>query len=285
MRARADGATVVLATGSRPAPWEAPTDGTVRVVDAAVALGAGADALPPGPVVVLDPVGGPVAVGVAEWLAGLGRDVALVTPDQIAGTLLSRTGDLADANTRLQRAGVRRELRAVVRRLEGGRVHVDDVWTGEPGAPSTPPRWSTAATACPRSPSTWPGRAPCGPATASPRAPCSRRCSKAGGGRSRSAARCPPTAPRPPRERPHDRSRARTGHRPCPGAGGRQGGPRDRRGAGPGTQPRRPAGRRRRRPHRRRRLRAGGRTSATPPARPRTWRPRPDWSRRPVAGS
>ena len=80
--------------------------------------------------VVHDPIGGPIGVGVAEWLAAAGRDVALVTPDQIAGTLLSLSGDLADANTRLQRAGVRRELRALVRRLEDGRVHLEDVWTG-----------------------------------------------------------------------------------------------------------------------------------------------------------
>jgi hypothetical protein len=57
--------------------------------------------------------------------------VALVTPDQIAGTLLSLTGDLADSNTRLQRAGVRRELRSLLRRVEGGQAHLDDVWTGE----------------------------------------------------------------------------------------------------------------------------------------------------------
>jgi len=129
--ARADGATVVLATGARPTPWGHPSDGSVPVVDVAAALAGGEAALPEGPVVVHDPVGGPVAVGVAEWLASFGRDVALVTPDQIAGTLLSLSGDLADANTRLQRAGVRRELRAVVRRIAAGRVHVDDVWTGQ----------------------------------------------------------------------------------------------------------------------------------------------------------
>ena len=84
-----------------------------------------------GPVIVHDPVGGPIGVGVAEWLAGLGRSVSLVTPDQIAGTLLSLSGDLADANTRLQQAGVTRELRALVRRIESGRVHLQDVWTGE----------------------------------------------------------------------------------------------------------------------------------------------------------
>ena len=80
--------------------------------------------------VVHDTVGGPVGVGVAEWLAGCGRDVALVTADQIAGTLLSLSGDLADANTRLQRAGVRREMRAVLRRLSDGQAHLEDPWTG-----------------------------------------------------------------------------------------------------------------------------------------------------------
>jgi mycofactocin system FadH/OYE family oxidoreductase 1 len=128
--ARAAGTTVVLATGGRPAPLLASEDGTVVVVDAAAALAGGADALPGGPVLVHDTVGGPIGVGVAEWLAGAGRDVALVTADQIAGTLLSRTGDLADANTRLQQAGVRRELRALVRRLADGAAHLEDPWTG-----------------------------------------------------------------------------------------------------------------------------------------------------------
>jgi 2,4-dienoyl-CoA reductase (NADPH2) len=129
--ARSAGTTVVLATGGRATPWTLPTDGSVPVIDAAAALATDGRALPEGAVVVHDPVGGPIAVGVAEWLAASGRTVALVTPDQIAGTLLSLTGDLADANTRLQRAGVRRELRAVIRRIDHGAVHVEDVWTGE----------------------------------------------------------------------------------------------------------------------------------------------------------
>jgi 2,4-dienoyl-CoA reductase (NADPH2) len=128
--ARSTGTAVVLATGGRPSASEVPGDGSVAVVDAATALTDGPDALPEGPIVVRDTVGGPVGVGVAEWLAGSGRDVALVTADPIAGTLLSLTGDLADANTRLQRAGVRRELRAVVRRLTGGQAHLEDPWTG-----------------------------------------------------------------------------------------------------------------------------------------------------------
>jgi hypothetical protein len=57
--------------------------------------------------------------------------VSIVTQDQIAGTLLSLSGDLADANTRLQRAGVRRELRALLRGVEGGQAVLEDVWTGE----------------------------------------------------------------------------------------------------------------------------------------------------------
>jgi 2,4-dienoyl-CoA reductase (NADPH2) len=129
--ARAGGQEVVLATGARAAPLGVPVDGSCLVVEASALLVDGAGTLPDGPVVVHDPVGGPIGVGVAEWLAGAGRDVALVTPDPIAGTLLSLTGDLADANTRLQRAGVRRQLRALLRGVHHGQALLDDVWTGE----------------------------------------------------------------------------------------------------------------------------------------------------------
>ncbi len=122
---------VVLATGARPAPIGVPVDPTCPVLDPLVLLAEGTGLLPDGPVVVHDPVGGPVGVGMAEWLAGTGRQVALVTPDQVAGTLLSLTGDLADANTRLQRAGVARELRSILRSVANGRAHLQDVWTGE----------------------------------------------------------------------------------------------------------------------------------------------------------
>lgn len=121
----AAGIEVVLATGSRAAPSPVP-----YAVTALQLLDEGAASLPAGPVMVHDPIGGPVAVGVAEWLAEAGFDVAIVTGDPVVGTLLSLTGDLADANTRLQRAGVRRELRArVVERTADG-VLVEDVWTG-----------------------------------------------------------------------------------------------------------------------------------------------------------
>ena len=125
------GTAVVIATGSRPLPFDRPVDGTITVVDGLGVLAGGLARLPDGPVVVHDPVGGPIGVGVAEWLAAQGRRVAIVTPDQIAGTQLATTGDLADANTRLQRAGVTRELRAILRGAKGGRALLDDVWTGE----------------------------------------------------------------------------------------------------------------------------------------------------------
>jgi Pyridine nucleotide-disulphide oxidoreductase len=128
--ARAAGTEVILATGSRPAPLAYPTDGSAVVVDALTVLAGGPGSLPDGPVVIHDPIGGPVGIGIAEWLAELGIASAIVTQDQIAGTLLSLSGDLADANTRLQRLGVRRELRAMVRRVDEGHVVVEDVWTG-----------------------------------------------------------------------------------------------------------------------------------------------------------
>jgi 2,4-dienoyl-CoA reductase (NADPH2) len=75
-------------------------------------------------------VGGPVGVAAAELLAAAGRQVSLVTQDPVAGTLLSLTGDLADANVRLQRARVTRELRSLLREVSGGTALLEDVWTG-----------------------------------------------------------------------------------------------------------------------------------------------------------
>jgi 2,4-dienoyl-CoA reductase (NADPH2) len=136
--AAAAGTQVILATGSRPV---ARFDPAVSVDALAVLSGAARPAdeaagpadsvvLPDGPVMVHDPVGGPVGVAVAELLAAAGRQVSLVTQDPVAGTLLSLTGDLADANVRLQRAGVTRELRSLLREVSGGTALLEDVWTG-----------------------------------------------------------------------------------------------------------------------------------------------------------
>jgi 2,4-dienoyl-CoA reductase (NADPH2) len=151
-RALASHVEVVLATGSRPAerryapgtpgtdvadaeglpgPDAPSADDPTSVIDVVDLLRTPANELPAGPYLVHDPIGGPIAIGVAEWLAGLGQQVALATPDQVAGTLLSLTGDLAPANTRLQQAGVRRELRVLVREVGGGHAVLEDVWTGE----------------------------------------------------------------------------------------------------------------------------------------------------------
>ena len=119
------GRDVVLATGSRPADRALDPTALIDVLDALTGE------VPPGPVLVHDPVGGWVGVAVAEHLALQGREVALVTADPVAGTLLSLTGDLADSNTRLQRLGVRRELKALLRRASDGEALLEHVWTGE----------------------------------------------------------------------------------------------------------------------------------------------------------
>ena len=129
--ARSDGWEVVLATGGRLLPSRFEAAGDPVVVDPLRLLASGPDSLPDGPVVVHDPVGDQVGVGIAEWLAPGPRPVTIVSPDPIAGTLLARTGDLADANSRLQRAGVTRQLRSLIRSAGNGHVEVEDVWTGE----------------------------------------------------------------------------------------------------------------------------------------------------------
>ena len=133
--ALASGARVVLATGSVPGPREYHVTAGARVVEAAGLIGlvdSGAlDRWPAGRAVVFDPVGGPVGVGVAEMLAAAGRPTSIVTQDQIAGTQLALTGDLAEANSRLQRAGVARELRSLLRGVTGDHVLLEDRWTGE----------------------------------------------------------------------------------------------------------------------------------------------------------
>jgi hypothetical protein len=82
-------------------------------------------------VLVNDPVGGPVGVAVVELLAREGHQVSIVTQDQIVGTGLSLSGDLADANTRLQRAGVVRILSSLVRAVTVEGAVVEQRWTRE----------------------------------------------------------------------------------------------------------------------------------------------------------
>jgi hypothetical protein len=126
---------VILATGSVPGPRGYHIGPGARVLEAADLLtmvSSGAlDQLPAGRAVVFDPIGGPIGVGVAELLAATGRSASIVTQDQIAGTQLALTGDLAEANARLQRAGVVRELRSLLRAVADDHVLLEDRWTAE----------------------------------------------------------------------------------------------------------------------------------------------------------
>ncbi len=139
-RATAAGTRVVVCTGSVAATESLETnyatdDGAlvrtaVDVLDARRRGGLD-DVVPAGPVVVWDPIGGPIAVSVAEGLVADGREVTLVTPDLIVGTLLSRSGDLAPANVRLAAAGVEFRKRAVLREVRATTALVEDRFTGE----------------------------------------------------------------------------------------------------------------------------------------------------------
>jgi 2,4-dienoyl-CoA reductase (NADPH2) len=124
---------VLLCTGGVDAPHELAVEGAARVRSGREVLeaisGGRPDALPAGPAVVWDPLGGPQGVGLAEMLAP-GRRVTLVTPDLIAGKDLALSGDLAPASTRLHQAGVEVVKTATVALVAPGRVVVEDRYTG-----------------------------------------------------------------------------------------------------------------------------------------------------------
>ena len=123
------GRRVILATGSRPGPRPYDIDGG-QILEAADVL-AGRTAPPPGPVLVHDPLGDTTGTAVAEQLAAQGRTTSLLTQDQVAGTQLALSGDLADANGRLRRAGVTLIRRSVLRAVHHNTALVEDVLTGE----------------------------------------------------------------------------------------------------------------------------------------------------------
>lgn len=112
--------------GQRGRREYAVADDAVPVFDA-VDVRRGAE-LPDGPIVLLDPIGGPIAVSLAEEL---GERAILVTQDNIAGNELSRTGDLAPANSRLAQRNVTVERRSVIRSVDSNGAVVDDRFSGE----------------------------------------------------------------------------------------------------------------------------------------------------------
>lgn len=128
-----DGASVtsrvVAATGGRDGrpTFEAP-DASLPVLTPSQVL-TEPEAVPSGAVLVWDPVGGPVGIGVAEKLVAEGRPVHLATPDFIVGNELARAGDLAAANARLAQAGVVLHRRSLLRAVDAERAILEDRFT------------------------------------------------------------------------------------------------------------------------------------------------------------
>ena len=81
-----------------------------------------------GIIAVHDPIGGPIAVALAEEI---GSRAVLITPDQIAGNELSRSGDLAPANVRLAQLGVQILRRAILREVHPNKVVLEDRFSGQ----------------------------------------------------------------------------------------------------------------------------------------------------------
>jgi 2,4-dienoyl-CoA reductase (NADPH2) len=125
---------VLICTGSRDGRRDYRIEAGAQIRTARSVLeaaGTGSDgALPAGPAVIWDPIGGPIGISVAELLAP-GRWVALVTHDLITGTQLARSGDLADASTRLQLAGVTLHKRSRLVAVTATAAVVEDVFTGD----------------------------------------------------------------------------------------------------------------------------------------------------------
>ena len=127
-----DSQVVVQATGAQRGVAEYEVAIGVKVLEIAD-VRRGDSVLPEaGLVIILDPIGGPIGVSLAEEL---GERAILVTQDNIAGNELSRTGDLAPANVRLAQRGVHIQRRSVVRAVEQRGtdfvVRVQDRFSGE----------------------------------------------------------------------------------------------------------------------------------------------------------
>jgi mycofactocin system FadH/OYE family oxidoreductase 1 len=125
---------VVIATGGCHGALPFVVDDSADLRHAVDVL-ASNEPLPIGPVVVWDPIGGPIALSVAELLAtdAYRRDagITLVTHDLLVGEKLSLTGDLAPVQVRLHGLGVRLVKQAFVRRVSDGKVETEDRFSGE----------------------------------------------------------------------------------------------------------------------------------------------------------
>ena len=119
---------VVQATGSVAGPHPYRSEADAVVLDVAD-LRRGTAAVPDeGTIVIFDPIGGPIAVALAEEL---GAHAVLVTQTTSPATNWRGTGDLAPANTRLAQSGVVIERRTLLRAVRGGEVDLEDRYSGE----------------------------------------------------------------------------------------------------------------------------------------------------------
>ncbi len=124
---------VIVANGSRPRLPEYEIDAEAISLTAAEAL-AGSITFPEGPIAIWDPIGGLTGIAVAEFLAQSHSEVTIITPDQVVGTQLSRTGDMPGANVRLQQAGVTIVKRSRVIKVNESDIEVQDVFTNKRSA-------------------------------------------------------------------------------------------------------------------------------------------------------
>jgi 2,4-dienoyl-CoA reductase-like NADH-dependent reductase (Old Yellow Enzyme family) len=157
---------VIVATGATTGTLPFKTQPNATIHHAADLLGNPGliNRLGSGPVVIWDPIGGPIAISIAELLVGgtgaqAGGDptsdvggtvastgnhdqtnhqtdhqihkVSLVTPDLLVGEKLALTGDLAPAQPRLHGGGVTLIKRSLVRNVSATEVLLEDRFSGE----------------------------------------------------------------------------------------------------------------------------------------------------------
>jgi hypothetical protein len=122
-----DDVCIVECTGSVAGRREYDIAADATVVDVADVRRGTVELPSDGDVVLFDPIGGPIAVALAEQLGGR---AVLVTQDNIAGNELARSGDLAPANVRLAQAGVRIERRCLLVAVTANGVTLRDRYTG-----------------------------------------------------------------------------------------------------------------------------------------------------------
>jgi mycofactocin system FadH/OYE family oxidoreductase 1 len=126
----ADAESIVLATGSKPGLRAYSISEGSNVLGYHEFYAQGAQ-VTEGPVVIFDPIGGPVGVGTAELAANAGHETALISQDQVIGTQLAITGDLADANRRVQQAGVALHKSSLLREVHPDHLVLENRFTAK----------------------------------------------------------------------------------------------------------------------------------------------------------